>query len=305
LDQRKDLAANFRRIYGAEDAYPYFVGVFDTVAAIANPTSKRYLTMAAATLLVGVSVLLSWWIWTFWWWLATVAVVALVISGAIYLITHVKLEIGLNRNEWWRLFHLTEPRMRDWSLSNKVTYAREAISIDENRADFPRVPWATRGAEPPDDDRGNKGFEQVWFAGNHSDIGGSYPETESRLSDIALEWMVNAATSIPHPILVDRSVLRLYPAADGMQHDECKVGIKWITRLTKKTWKRGTRELPDPDAKLHPSVLERFNLPEVLQYDVLAPYRPVTLTKHQDFRDHSDYADINAQQVAEPTKEKK
>ena len=29
----------------------------------------------------------------------------------------------------------------------------------------------------------------VWFAGNHSDIGGSYPEPESRLSDIALEWM--------------------------------------------------------------------------------------------------------------------
>jgi hypothetical protein len=166
------------------------------------------------------------------------------------------------------------------------------------------VPWGTRGDEPPDDDKGNKGFEQVWFAGNHSDIGGSYPELESRLSDIALGWMVDAAKTVPHPVLVDASVLRLYPAADGMQHDECKVGIKWVTRLTKKTWKRGTRELPSPDAKLHPSVFERFNLPEVLQYDVMAPYRPVPLAKHQDFRDHSDYAGRNAAQFADSAKQK-
>lgn len=170
---------------------------------------------------------------------------------------------------------------------------KEALSLDENRADFVRVPWGTRGAYPPDDEKGNKGFEQVWFAGNHSDIGGSYPETESRLSDIALEWMVDAATSIPHPIQVDRSVLRLYPASEGMQHDECKVGIKWITRWTSKTWKRAARELPDPDSTLHPSVLERFSLPEVLHYDVMEPYRPVALAKHKDFREHSDYASLS------------
>ena len=42
-------------------------------------------------------------------------------------------------------------------------------------------------------------FKQVWFAGSHSDIGGSYPETESRLSDIALAWMVQEALSLPQP----------------------------------------------------------------------------------------------------------
>jgi hypothetical protein len=90
-----------------------------------------------------------------------------------------------------------------------------------------------------------------------------------------------------------------------MQHDECKVGIKWITRLTGKTWKRGARELPDPDAKLHPSVPERFKLAEVLQYDVMEPYRPAALAKHQDFRDHPDYANRNAPQLAESAKQKK
>ncbi|WP_354105416.1 DUF2235 domain-containing protein [Bradyrhizobium sp. LB14.3] len=33
-------------------------------------------------------------------------------------------------------------------------------------------------------------LQQVWFAGNHSDVGGSYPENEARLSDISLGWMV-------------------------------------------------------------------------------------------------------------------
>jgi hypothetical protein len=30
----------------------------------------------------------------------------------------------------------------------------------------------------------------VWFAGVHSDVGGSYPEPESQLSKIALRWML-------------------------------------------------------------------------------------------------------------------
>ena len=65
-------------------------------------------------------------------------------------------------------------------------------------------------------------FEQIWFAGNHSDVGGSYPENEARLSDIALHWMVNEARRCPHPILVDKAYLKLCPSCDGMQHDERK-----------------------------------------------------------------------------------
>src|SRR5262249_368192 len=61
--------------------------------------------------------------------------------------------------------------------------------------------------------------------GSHSDVGGSYPETESRLSDIALAWMVEEAERLPHPIRVDRSVLKLYPDAAGGQHNERKAAI--------------------------------------------------------------------------------
>ena len=44
-------------------------------------------------------------------------------------------------------------------------------------------------------------FKQVWFAGSHSDVGGSYPETESRLSDIALAWMTQEAIEPAAPDL--------------------------------------------------------------------------------------------------------
>ena len=68
-------------------------------------------------------------------------------------------------------------------------------------------------------------FKQVWFAGNHSDIGGSYAENESRLSDISLKWMVEEAQSIPNGIIVDNRFLNLSPDSLGGQHDECKSGI--------------------------------------------------------------------------------
>ncbi len=66
------------------------------------------------------------------------------------------------------------------------------------------------------------------FAGNHADIGGSYPENESRLSDIALGWMVDFVTNrLPEEarLSIDDRYLKLYPSSDGMMHDECMVGI--------------------------------------------------------------------------------
>ncbi len=76
----------------------------------------------------------------------------------------------------------------------------------------------------------------VLVRGNHSDIGGSYEETESRLSDIALQWMLEQAVGVPdglkvdgmpvvadprHPVEVTRIPrLRLHPSAAGVQHCE-------------------------------------------------------------------------------------
>jgi uncharacterized protein (DUF2235 family) len=70
---------------------------------------------------------------------------------------------------------------------------RHAISIDERRCYFRNNLW---GAVLP-----GQTLKQVWFAGVHSDVGGSYPEAESALSKIALEWMLCEAVSLG--LLVD------------------------------------------------------------------------------------------------------
>ncbi|WP_246252158.1 T6SS phospholipase effector Tle1-like catalytic domain-containing protein [Allomesorhizobium camelthorni] len=53
-------------------------------------------------------------------------------------------------------------------------HARHAISIDENRAEFNPVRWIGDEAV---DGNGVRRFEQVWFAGNHSDVGAAIRKT--------------------------------------------------------------------------------------------------------------------------------
>lgn len=74
----------------------------------------------------------------------------------------------------------------DTKIGRNVRIARHAMAIDEHRKDFKPTVW-----EP----RENVDIRQVWFAGAHSNIGGSYkPDPDgSLLSDIALSWMVKEA----------------------------------------------------------------------------------------------------------------
>lgn len=61
---------------------------------------------------------------------------------------------------------------------------RHAVSIDEQRAFF-RTNLVK--AQPGRD------IEEVWFPGVHCDVGGGYPEAESALSKITLDWMIDQA----------------------------------------------------------------------------------------------------------------
>src|SRR5216683_4534549 len=69
-----------------------------------------------------------------------------------------------------------------------VPVIRHAVSIDERRAFFRQ----NLVHEPA---AANQNVKQVWFAGVHSDVGGSYAEAESGLSKIALRWMLCEAQS--------------------------------------------------------------------------------------------------------------
>lgn len=279
IQQRSLLAERFRSRHGSEgedggNARPYFIGVFDTVASLANPAAIAIfgaLAVVAVAAIAGVLAVLR----PFGidlgcrLWFGALAGSTAAVTLLTNLLSRLRWAAGLPGVPWWRTLHLTTARMKmyDTELDEKVRYARHAISIDEERASFARVPWGIPGQWRAGDP---VWFEQMWFAGNHSDIGGSYAEDESRLSDIALGWMVESACSVG--LVHDPSVLRRYPDALGMQHDETKSGVFRFAR-------KRTRA-PLPDAPIHRTVLERFEADHVLQYDEMRPYRPEGLRHH-------------------------
>jgi Uncharacterized alpha/beta hydrolase domain (DUF2235) len=220
-----------------------------------------------------------------------------------YIYTHLKFDFGVPGYGWrdkLRTIHRTEvyQRFYDTELSACVTYAKHAISIDENRRDFARVKWGSRKLGERDS-HGTPWFEQVWFSGNHSDIGGSYPENESRLSDATLSWMLKSAAAIPDGLKYDPTVLKLFPDHAGMQHDEVKTGWGLITKFGL-TWSEKARDLPSDTAIMHRSVYGRFDLDRVQVFDRLTPYRPETLRRHIDFARFYEAAAIPASSGVNP-----
>jgi uncharacterized protein (DUF2235 family) len=76
-------------------------------------------------------------------------------------------------------------QFHDTDLSSTVSFAYQALAIDEKRRNFEPTLWHQQ------DTSGKQKMEQVWFAGVHSNIGGGYPE--NGLSDIALNWLTAKA----------------------------------------------------------------------------------------------------------------
>lgn len=315
---RLELATRFREEHASSapdhpelsNAYPYFIGVWDTVAALGLTTMRALGLLAGIVVAFGVIALLvdlvlSWFgvvfgAAFFWRSFAWICGAGAVVGAIAYLRTYVKFTAKSSR-PWYETLHVTGWQMEfyDTSLNPNVQHARHALAIDENRKDFDKVAWTTGPKAAPQEvttieKDGYTQLIQLWFAGVHSDVGGSYPENEARLSDIALAWMIDQATGLPEPMKVDRSVLHLWPAADGPQHDERKNTVAgwpgWFVRLLTLTgiWKREdlgweplVRTVPR-NAPLHPSVLQRFQVPApgVLHYDVTQPYRPEGLRNH-------------------------
>ena len=294
--ERFARAARFRTKYCAGDEHvsntaPYFIGVWDTVGALGagwfwlSVGAALYVGLAGLAALAFVRALGSDLL------LPSFLALAFGLPAGIYLAACVRYKGLLSMARYRMAFY-------DTRLVYAVRYARHALSIDENRKQFTCVPWddeqssrsgAEGGVTPPR-------FRQVWFAGGHSDVGGSYPETEARLSDIALAWMVEEVERLPYPIRVDRSVLKLYPDAAGGQHNERKAAIaacpRWLVRLALQfvdqrtfLWRERHRSI-SPDAELHPTVVERFALSGVLMHDQIRPYRPAALRDHWAVREY-------------------
>lgn len=319
--EREELARRFRAKYASNEVNcadeqqksnvaPYFIGVFDTVAALGVSGMKRWGIIAAATLItLGLSAAIGWLVsaLTAWsWLLVTEGVLLAVLASLVMFIVRDRLKIFIidpNRSfpskycyrQKGRLlpkmnftWHIESWRFKyfDRYLDNRVQFARHALSIDEQRKDFARVPWGVKGEKAAKTHKDEpEWFKQVWFAGNHSDIGGSYPETESRLSDISLQWMVEQIKELPYPAIIENEKLNTFPDATGMQHSEIfsmknKFPSWWPAKLQ---WARLARPIL-PQSPLHPTVLERFEADKVQQSDICKPYRPENLKDHEQVK---------------------
>jgi uncharacterized protein (DUF2235 family) len=151
---------------------------------------------------------------------------------------------------------------------------RHAVSIDERRTFFRQNLFHAPINSQQD-------VQELWFAGVHSDVGGSYPEAESQLSQIALRWMVCEAERAGLIVNSSRKGAILggtppYTPPDPTtknQHESLK-GAWWIAELWPKiirtevephVWKKkhrmnlGRRRFIPPDAVVHQSVDIRIN----------------------------------------------
>lgn len=302
--EREEQARRFRHKYSSSglgingeeqgNVAPYFIGVFDTVAALGAPIQKKVLAYLGV---VSVIALLSCAISllpdlnfmpVFLVLLSIFAIINLVIAF-FERFKFIKDFPSKGKFNW----HIVtwQAKFYDRFLDSSVQFARHALSIDENRKDFPRVGWGAskditirdkiRVAGEPE------WLKQLWFAGNHSDIGGSYPEVEARLSDISLQWMVDEAKSLPNPILLNESLLNLYPSAGGMQHCEIssmrEIWPSWWPKCLSFSWAEELRPIQPEGLSFHPTVEERFKLDVVNIYGHSRPYRPENLRGHPKF----------------------
>lgn len=289
--QREELARRFRVKYGSDldghaNVAPYFIGVFDTVAALGAKGWGRSAMVAFLLTIIAVPSALLAALLTFYGHaqfvatflgLCTVLILALWIPS---LFSRLKVIRDFPGTAWER-WHLSGWSLKfyDQFLDKRVRFVRHALAIDEARKSFARVKWGLKKDIQVEIPGEPKRFVQMWFAGNHSDIGGSYAEDESRLSDIALKWMVDEVCSVPDPIDIDWAKLHLFPSPAGMQHCE-------VTSLRDKypRWARGWvpswKAVPRFEASgapYHPTVLERFELSAVLQCGQFRRYRPENL----------------------------
>jgi uncharacterized protein (DUF2235 family) len=349
--ERDELARRFRVDYGSDlagaaNAYPYFIGVFDTVASLGAAGFKRYgfIAALAAAAVVAVAAVagVAYWLPAWLWWRvlaavgaaailvalgrvggAIVAALLLLLAGAVTAM----LDYGMDFKSvpfWWgfglisaiaglsSLTKLQRDSHRfiddfppgsgrkshhirwkaanyDRGLSAHVGFARHATAIDETRADFDRLGWGNTVNERPKQPGEPDPFIQLYFGGNHSDIGGSYPEPESRLSDVALQWMLDEATSLSHPLIVETARLQSFPDPAGLQHNEPEAvrenTLWWVPNWAPQCLKQGWAE-KDRKAngfQMHPSVFQRFAAKSVGAHGAYCPYRPHNLRNDRRF----------------------
>ncbi len=180
---------------------------------------------------------------------------------------------------------ITDPLSVRYSANNPdIHIGRHAVCIDERRCFFRQNLWG----KPV----GDQNYKQVWFAGVHSDVGGGYPEEQSGLAKVTLQWMIAEAAAAG--LLIDSNLVnevlgksagsQYAPVnASGQLHDSMCGAWNILEYLPRRHWnskltppryewilyRKRPRSIPDGSV-LHQAVVDRKNNPS-------AAYSPVNL----------------------------
>ena len=184
---------------------------------------------------------------------------------------------GLARRftSWTKGFH-------DQEFGKHAQIGLHALAIDERRRGFPPTAWRITNT-PLDPDQL---VEQVWFAGAHSNVGGSY--RCSGLSDLALIWMM-ARVEDAAGLEFDKDVIQenFWPCATCSLYNSVPPWMVVSRLFPHRREVLSDRPLGSRDGSeqkylnemVHWSVLERRGRIGVCDETRYRPYRPRNLPK--------------------------
>ena len=161
-------------------------------------------------------------------------------------------------------------RFHDTALSSLVENARHAVALDERRVTFQPSLWDNlddpqRRGLNRGDRSDTRPYQQQWFSGNHSIVGGS--GVPKALTTASLYWITAGAVSLGLALGLDQDrsdvlVDAAAPAPELYKVNRLYSLLPWLLR-----WRAG----PEHARDLHPTARLR---------SVLAPaYRPKSLRK--------------------------
>ena len=181
--------------------------------------------------------------------------------------------LGIPKSVLGRLAALWNSRyaFHDTSLSHLVEKARHAVALDEERVFFAPSLWDNlepAGTDPGlnrADQSAERYYQQVWFPGNHSIVGGSAPP--DGLTAASLAWIWASAKDSGLTLKSDHAIPTVLVDAVSSARDIYTVNSAYRFLPWLQQWRKG----PSAPHELHPTARLRATLaPE---------YRPGSLRR--------------------------
>jgi uncharacterized protein (DUF2235 family) len=120
-----------------------------------------------------------------------------------------------------------------------VRAVRHAVALDERRAVFQMTGWGDRPAAGSAGGDPQQTVQEVWFAGDHSDVGGGNESGNSALSDASMTWMLGEATHAG--LILNEScraeidqIIERSPNASSVTPNDLRSSF-WYTKLLPRT----------------------------------------------------------------------